>query len=60
MKYPVSSPNVPYLGANTAEAMSDFAESFYPFYRHVGLMRLRLVASTTKNLVGISTDFRNE
>ena len=59
MKYPIS-PNVPYFGANTAGAMSDFAESFYPFYRHVGLMRLRLVASAAEDLVVISANFRNE
>lgn len=59
MKYPIS-PNVPYFGANTAAAMSDFAESFYRCYRHVELMRLRLVPSITEDLVVISSDLRNE
>ncbi len=59
MKYPIS-PNVPYLGAETAGAMSDFAESFYRCYRHVGLIRLRLVPSVAEDLVAISADLRNE
>lgn len=59
MKYP-EEPNVPYLGVDTAGVMSDFAESFYRCYRHVGLMRLRLVPSITEDLVVISTDFRYE